>query len=134
MNIRGKKAKLSSISAAVGAAAFMAVFLVGGASAENGTPGTGIIYGCTDAGGNVKIVAQNTLCTSVGKNWTKLNWNATGPQGPAGDTGASGAQGPQGDTGATGAVGPQGPQGDTGATGAVGPQGPQGDTGATGAV
>ena len=57
----------------------------------------------------------------------------TGPQGPAGDTGATGPQGPKGDTGATG---PQGPKGDTGATGtagATGAQGPKGDTGATGA-
>ena len=45
--------------------------------------------------------------------------NVVGPQGPKGDTGATGAQGPKGDTGATG---PQGPKGDTGATG---PQGPQ---------
>jgi hypothetical protein len=62
---------------------------------------------------------------------------ATGPQGPKGDTGATGAtgpQGPKGDTGATGATGPQGPRGDTGATGATGPQGPKGDTGATGAT
>ncbi|HEM3703350.1 TPA: LPXTG cell wall anchor domain-containing protein, partial [Streptococcus suis] len=58
-----------------------------------------------------------------------------GPQGPKGDTGATGpagVAGPKGDTGATGPVGPQGPKGDTGATGPVGPQGPKGDTGATG--
>ena len=37
-----------------------------------------------------------------------------GPQGPKGDTGATGPQGPKGDTGATGATGPKG---DTGAAG-----------------
>src|SRR5215211_7154003 len=123
MNIRGKKAKLSSISAAVGAAAFMAVFLVGGAGAEVGAPPSGLIYGCTDAGGNVKIVAQNTLCTSVGRNWTRLNWNGMGAQGPAG---ASGAQGPAGASGA------QGPAGPAGATGVQGPVGPAGASGAQG--
>ncbi|EPD2326253.1 prophage tail fiber N-terminal domain-containing protein, partial [Escherichia coli] len=58
-----------------------------------------------------------------------------GPQGPKGDTGAAGPagpQGPKGDTGATGPAGPQGPKGDTGAAGPAGPQGPKGDTGATG--
>ena len=69
----------------------------------------------------------------------KGDTGATGPQGPKGDTGATGPQGPRG---ATGATGPQGPKGDTGATGpqglkgdtgATGPQGPRGATGATGA-
>ena len=58
-----------------------------------------------------------------------------GPQGPKGDTGATGAigpQGPKGDTGATGPAGPQGLKGDTGATGATGPKGDTGATGATG--
>lgn len=32
--------------------------------------------------------------------------NIMGPQGPKGDTGATGAQGPKGDTGETGAQGP----------------------------
>lgn len=40
-----------------------------------------------------------------------------GPQGPKGDTGATGPQGPKGDTGATGATGPQGAKGDTGQRG-----------------
>ena len=42
-----------------------------------------------------------------------------GPQGPKGETGATGPQGPKGDTGETGT---QGPKGDTGETG---PQGPK---------
>lgn len=54
----------------------------------------------------------------------KGDTGATGPQGPKGDTGATGPQGPKGETGATG---PAGPKGDTGATGATGPQGPKGD-------
>ena len=46
--------------------------------------------------------------------------------------GATGPQGPKGDTGATGPMGPQGPKGDTGATGPMGPQGEKGDAGAAG--
>ena len=56
-------------------------------------------------------------------------------QGPAGQTGATGAQGPTGLTGpagATGATGPQGPIGLTGPAGAIGPQGPIGLTGPAG--
>jgi hypothetical protein len=48
---------------------------------------------------------------------TSVQVGATGPQGPKGDIGATGAVGQQG---------PQGPKGDIGATGAVGQQGPQG--------
>ncbi|PER27466.1 collagen-like repeat preface domain-containing protein, partial [Bacillus cereus] len=57
---------------------------------------------------------------------------ATGPQGPRGATGATGATGPQGPRGATGATGATGPQGLRGATGATGATGPQGLRGATG--
>ncbi|HHT7173197.1 TPA: Gly-Xaa-Xaa repeat protein, partial [Bacillus cereus] len=56
-----------------------------------------------------------------------------GPAGATGATGAQGVQGPAGATGATGAQGAQGPAGATGATGAQGAQGPAGATGATGA-
>lgn len=94
-------------------------------------PGSnGVIQGCYDSGGNVKVVSE----LPCPKSWTPLAWNQTGPQGPVGATGpqgpigATGPQGPKGDTGATGATGPQG------ATGATGAQGPKGDTGATGAT
>jgi hypothetical protein len=52
-----------------------------------------------------------------------LEGEATGPQGPQGDTGLQGDQGPQGDTGPlgnTGLQGDQGPQGDTGLQGEPG--------------
>lgn len=56
----------------------------------------------------------------MGKIWKRKldrlkKWE--GPQGPKGDTGATGPQGPKGDTGATGATGPQGAKGDTGQRG-----------------
>lgn len=63
---------------------------------------------------------------------------ARGPQGPKGDTGATGARGPQGiqgpkgDTGPQGGQGIQGPKGDTGATGPQGETGPRGATGPAG--
>ena len=75
---------------------------------------------------------------ATGPQGLKGDTGATGPQGSRGATGATGPQGPKGDTGATGPQGPKGdtgatgPQGATGATGATGPQGPRGATGATG--
>lgn len=64
----------------------------------------------------------------------------TGPQGPigntgaAGQTGAAGVQGATGAAGATGQAGAQGIQGATGATGTQGVTGTAGPTGATGAT
>jgi hypothetical protein len=57
-----------------------------------------------------------------------------GPQGPAGNDGATGPQGPQGIAGNDGATGPQGPQGPAGNDGAPGPQGPQGPAGNDGST
>jgi hypothetical protein len=75
-------------------------------------PGSGgVIQGCFDNGGNLKVVS--TL--PCAKSWTPLAWNQTGPAGPQGETGPAG---PQGETG------PAGPQGATGATGPQGPAGP----------
>lgn len=62
---------------------------------------------------------------------------ATGPQGPAGITGATGAagnQGPAGTTGATGATGAQGPAGAAGVTGPTGATGPTGTSQISGAM
>jgi len=70
--------------------------------------------------------------------YAKTSGSSTpGPQGPAGNdgaTGATGAQGPAGNDGANGATGAQGPAGNDGATGATGAQGPAGNDGATGAT
>jgi hypothetical protein len=56
---------------------------------------TGLLY----------VVAANANCppASSGFSWTKISWNAVGPQGPAGPPG------PQGPTGASGPAGPAGP-------------------------
>jgi len=72
-------------------------------------------YGCvSNSTGAITIVSKTTVCKA---GFTKINWNQTGPQGPAGPKGLTGATGPKG---ATGATGPQGIQG------IAGPQGPAG--------
>jgi Pentapeptide repeats (8 copies)/Collagen triple helix repeat (20 copies) len=99
---------------------------------------SGIIHGCyttSSAHGQhlltVHDTAQSPTCR---RGETAIQWNQTGPQGPAG---AVGATGPKGDTGATGPAGMAGPKGDTGAagpagaTGPAGPAGPQGLPGST---
>jgi hypothetical protein len=84
--------------------------------------GSGVIHGCYDSGGNLKVV--DASAPGCPKGYTGLNWNqqgAAGPAGPAGPKGDTGAQGP------AGPAGPAGPKGDAGATGAPGAPG----TGAT---
>ena len=89
---------------------------------------------------DVPLTGQSTGLPQGPKGDTGATGN-TGAPGPKGDTGAAGpkgdtgAAGPKGETGATGATGAVGPKGATGATGPqgpvgpVGPQGPKGDTG-----
>jgi len=106
----------------------------------------GVIHACYHTGnGGIRVVNDDTECSS---GESPLDWyqvGATGgqgpqgPAGPAGADGAQGAQGPQGPAGADGADGAQGPQGPAGvdgvdgADGAPGPQGPQGPQGPAGA-
>ena len=86
-----------------------------GAAIADGPVSNGVIQGCYDSGGNVKVlIAGETTCP---KGYTPLNWNQTGPQGPAGPTGATGAAGPTGPVGTAGPVGATGPAGPTGAAG-----------------
>ena len=100
------------------------VFVIGGvaagvAYATGAIPGSdGVIHGCYDSGGNVKVVAA-----TCPRGYTPLPWNQTGP---------SGAQGPAGPTGAAGPRGAAGPVGPAGATGPAGPKGDQGDPGLSG--
>ena len=103
----------------------------------------GVIHACYHTGnGGIRVVNDDTECSS---GESPLDWyqvgatGGQGPQGPAGPAGADGAQGPQGQQGlpgaegADGAQGPQGPAGADGADGAQGPQGPAGVDGADGA-
>lgn len=84
------------------------ILLVGGTAAgaalASGPVSSGVIQGCYDSGGNLKVLVGTA--TACGKGYTALNWNQTGPQGPQGLQGLQGPQGPQGATGATGATGP----------------------------
>jgi tail collar domain/collagen triple helix repeat protein len=83
-----------------------------------------VFYACVNnSTGAVQIVGSTTSCPSGSH---KIQWNQTGPAGPAGAKGATGATGPTGAKGATGATGPKG------ATGAAGPEGPKGAEGPTG--
>ena len=101
------------------------VLTIGGGTAYAAIAGgpvdsSGVIHGCYDSGGNVKVIDSGTTCP---KGYTALSWSQTGPQGPAGATGATGSQGPAGPPGATGPAGP---------AGATGPQGPASPIGRSG--
>jgi Collagen triple helix repeat (20 copies) len=120
----------------------------------------GVIQGCYDAGGNLKVVAA----LPCPKGYTQLPWNQQGVQGPPGKDGANGTNGVNGQHGVSvasesepagancaeggskftaangvtyacnGAPGTQGIQGIPGETGAAGAQGPKGDKGDTGDI
>jgi hypothetical protein len=116
-------AKIAAVAAAAGAALALGGTAYAAVDGTGLTDSSGSYHGCVNRNsGFLRVVAPGTDCLS---SETAISWNETGPVGP---------QGPKGDTGATGPIGPQGPKGDTGATGPVGPQGPKGDTGATGAT
>jgi hypothetical protein len=89
--------------------------------------GTVTYDACVSKAGALKIVSASAKCPA---GQSKISWNNTGAQGPAGKAG------PAGKTGAAGKTGPAGPQGLTGPQGLAGPQGltgPQGAQGAQGA-
>ena len=71
------------------AGAVVATVLVGGA-AWAAIPGPGgVIQGCYDSGGNVKVV-ETLPCP---KGYTPFQWNQLGPQGPPGPAGEDGEDG-----------------------------------------
>jgi hypothetical protein len=115
------------IAALLGAVA-IAVLSGGAGLAAASIPnsGTGVITGCYQmAYGSLRVIDAQAGAT-CNPSEKQLNWNQTGPQGPAGPTGPAGAQGP------AGPVGPAGPAGAQGPAGQVGPAGPQGPAGASG--
>lgn len=74
------------------------VLMIGGtafAVSSSIPDGNGIIHGCYDSGGNVKVI-DTSVTSACPKGYTTLNWNYQGPQGQKGDAGATGAQGPAG--------------------------------------
>ena len=100
-------------------------------AASHVTPPTTVTYyGCVvNSNGDITIVNQSTVC---GTGQHKIQWNQTGPQGPAGPKGPAGPQGPTGPTGPQGPAGPKGATGSQGPAGAQGPAGPQGPQGPAG--
>ena len=76
----------------------------------------GVVQGCYDSGGNLKVLLAGQ--TSCEKGYTALTWTQTGP---AGATGPAGPQGPAGATGSVGATGPAGVQGPAGTGATVSP-------------
>lgn len=99
-------------------AAGIAVGVVVGAAVAGGSayaitrdiPGPdGMIHGCYDATGDLKVIDSGTTCV---RGVNALNWNQQGPAGPQGAKGDAGPAGPKGDAGPTGPAGPAGPKGD----------------------
>src|SRR3954451_25406207 len=73
-------------------------WLVTGASAQVTSPTTvnGIIYSCVNSNGVIDVVAKSATCPKGSK---AMNWNGTGPVGPAGPTCATGPARPIGASG-----------------------------------
>ena len=122
--------------ALVTVAAVLGILGVGGSVAFATIPGgDGVIHGCYAKSGGALRVFDGSVTTCKATE-TALDWNVTGPQGPAGPPGAAGPQGPKGDAGAQGPrgdAGPQGPKGDPGLPGPTGDAGPAGADGKDGA-
>lgn len=75
------------VAAAVGAVAATAL---AGSVARAAIGDGGVIQGCYDSGGNVKVVAA----LPCPKNYTPFQWNQQGIPGPKGDQGDQGPRGP----------------------------------------
>jgi hypothetical protein len=111
-----KKHLLSALAGAL-TAGVLAGGIAWGAIGEGG-----VIQGCYDSGGNLKVVAA----PPCPKGYTPLQWNQQGPKGDPGPKGATGDPGAKGLPGDDGAPGPQGLSGQDGVQGPPGPQGPAG--------
>lgn len=92
------------LAAAVGA---VAATLVAGGVTWAAVGDGGVIQGCYDSGGNVKVVAA----LPCPKGYTPLQWNQQGPKGDPGPQGLPGANGTNGQNGAPGEPGKDGADG-----------------------
>jgi microcystin-dependent protein len=116
------------VTALVAAAAAGAV--AGGVAWATIPDSSGVIQGCYDSGGNVKVVAA----LPCPRGYTPFQWNQQGPPGIPGATGGTGPAGAKGDKGDPclpsdpACVGPKGDKGDTG------DQGPPGTAGGSAPV
>ena len=122
---------LIGILTTIGTVSLGGTLIAGHISAQSGFTKT--IYACVrDRIGVVLIRSEFEAC---GTNWTPVEWNTRGPQGPTGDQGVRGAPGPAGAIGPAGAPGAQGAHGDKGETPArratLGPRDPKAKEGVT---
>src|SRR5262249_37838350 len=74
--------------------------LAGGVAYASIPDSHGVVHGCYDKKGNLRV--SDTGCAG---NETPLNWNQSGPSGAQGVTGATGPSGPKGDSGPSGPAG-----------------------------
>jgi hypothetical protein len=133
--IRRRISRRAGVVGAVTVLALAGAGAVAGASVAGGPVSNGVVQGCYDSGGNLKVELPSA--TACDKGWTALTWNQTGPQGatgPAGPVGATGATGATGAVGPAGPIGATGPAGNDGTQGATGPAGPAGPTGPSGSA
>jgi hypothetical protein len=86
---------------AAAAGAMTATVLAGGVALAAIPGDGGLIQGCYDSGGNVKVVAA----LPCPKGYASLPWNQKGEQGPPGPKGDKGDPGPPGETGDKGEPG-----------------------------
>jgi hypothetical protein len=96
---------------ATAVAAAMIAFAIAGGLGSAANPGDGgLIQGCYDSGGNVKVVAA----LPCPKGYTALAWNEQGVKGEKGDKGDKGEAGVAGASGKDGANGKDGADGEDG--------------------
>jgi hypothetical protein len=96
--------KRDAVAALVGGT--IAIVLAGGVAWAAIGDG-GVIQGCYDSGGNVKVVAA----LPCPKGYSPLQWNQQGPKGDPGPQGPPGANGTNGQNGAPGEPGQDGADG-----------------------
>ena len=122
----GRRAMLLiGILAAMGTVSLGGNLIAGHISAQSGSTKT--IYACVRD--RIRVVVIRSEFEGCGTNWTPVEWNVQGPQGPTGEQGLRGAPGPAGANGLAGpagAIGPAGPPGSRGARGDQGQAGLQG--------
>jgi hypothetical protein len=110
----------------------LAATLFGGVAWASIPDSNGVIHGCyLKRDGAVRVIDSEAgqRCT---RQETRIDWNETGPAGPAGpkgDLGEKGDPGDKGPPGDKGDPGPPGPKGDPGDKGDQGDKGPPGDKG-----
>ena len=82
--------RIGLVIAGVAAASVLAGGAAYGAVSSIPDATTGVIHGCYDSGGNVKVIDTSVTATCP-KGYTALNWNQTGSAGQNGTNGTNGS-------------------------------------------